>query len=129
MKTPILDVGRAAKNDDVTKVTGYLLSTRRLLSWRPTGNSPYGAKKRRHADPRQVKEGLEGICLMAAIGLAYSIYPDIVIGRMTLWEAAAATESLQFIFWGAIITLPAILGYTVYVHRVFSGKATELSYD
>ena len=69
------------------------------------------------------------ICLMAAIGLAYSIYPDIVIGRMTLWEAAAATESLQFIFWGAIITLPAILGYTVYVHRVFSGKATELSYD
>ena len=67
MKTPILDVGRAAENDDVTKVTGYLLSTRRLLSWRPTGNSPYGAKKRRHADPRQVKEGLEGICLMAAI--------------------------------------------------------------
>jgi cytochrome d ubiquinol oxidase subunit II len=57
------------------------------------------------------------ICLMAAIGLAYSIYPDIVIGRMTLWEAAAATESLQFIFWGAIITLPAILGYTVYVHE------------
>ena len=69
------------------------------------------------------------ICLMAAIGLAYSIYPDIVIGRMTLWEAAAATESLQFIFWGAIVTLPAILGYTVYVHRVFAGKATELSYE
>jgi cytochrome d ubiquinol oxidase subunit II len=66
------------------------------------------------------------ICLMAAIGLAYSIYPDIVIGRLTLWEAAAATESLQFIFWG---TLPAILGYTVYVHRVFAGKATELSYE
>jgi len=52
-----------------------------------------------------------------------------VIGRMTLWEAAAATESLQFIFWGAIVTLPAILGYTLYVHRVFSGKATELSYE
>jgi len=69
------------------------------------------------------------ICMMAAIGLAYSIYPDIVIGRMTLWEAAAATESLQFIFWGAIVTLPAILGYTVYVHRVFAGKATELSYE
>jgi cytochrome d ubiquinol oxidase subunit II len=69
------------------------------------------------------------ICMMAAIGLAYSIYPDIVIGRMTLWEAAAATESLQFIFWGAIVTLPAILGYTLYVHKVFSGKATELSYE
>ncbi|MEL0316040.1 MAG: cytochrome d ubiquinol oxidase subunit II [Halieaceae bacterium] len=68
------------------------------------------------------------ICLMAAIGLAYSIYPDIVIGRMTLWDAAAATESLQFIFWGVLVTLPAILGYTLYVHRVFSGKATKLSY-
>ena len=69
------------------------------------------------------------ICMMAAIGLAYSIYPDIVIGRMTLWEAAAATESLQFIFWGAIITLPVILGYTRHTHRVFSSKATELSYE
>jgi len=69
------------------------------------------------------------ICLMAALGLAYSIYPDIVIGRMTLYEAAAATGSLQFIFWGVAITLPLIGAYTVYVYRVFSGKATELSYD
>ena len=69
------------------------------------------------------------ICLMAAIGLAYSIYPDIVIGRMTLWEAAAATESLQFIFWGAVITLPTILGYNLHVHGVFFGEATELSYE
>ena len=69
------------------------------------------------------------ICMMAAIGLAYSIYLDILVGRMKLWEAAAATESLQFIFWGAIITLPAILGYTLYIHRVFSGKAIELSYE
>jgi len=69
------------------------------------------------------------ICLMAAIGLAYSIYPDIVIGRLTLWEAAAATASLQFIFWGTVVTLPVILGYTLYVHRVFAGKATPLSYD
>ncbi|NQX88133.1 MAG: cytochrome d ubiquinol oxidase subunit II [Halioglobus sp.] len=69
------------------------------------------------------------ICLMAALGLAYSIYPDIIIGRMTLYEAAAATNSLQFIFWGVAITLPLIGGYTIYVYRVFSGKATELSYD
>ena len=38
------------------------------------------------------------ICMMTAIGLAYSIFPDIVICRTTLWEAASATESLQFIF-------------------------------
>ncbi len=69
------------------------------------------------------------ICLMAAIGLAYSIYPYIIIGRMTLWEAAAATSSLQFIFWGVAVTLPLIAAYTVFVYRIFAGKATALSYD
>lgn len=73
--------------------------------------------------------GLVVICLMAAIGLAYSIYPDIVIGRMTLWEAAAATSSLWFVFWGVAFTLPMIAVYTVFVYRVFSGKATVLSYE
>ena len=69
------------------------------------------------------------ICLMAAVGLAYSIYPDIIIGRMTLHEAAAATASLEFVFYGVAVTLPAILGYTVFVYRVFGGKATSLSYE
>ena len=69
------------------------------------------------------------ICLMAAIGLAYSIYPDIIIGQMTLYEAAAATGSLVIIFWGVAITLPLIAAYSVFVYRVFGGKATELRYD
>lgn len=69
------------------------------------------------------------ICLMAAIGLAYSIYPDIIIGQMTLYEAAAATSSLLIIFWGLAITLPLIAAYSVFVYRVFGGKATELRYD
>jgi cytochrome d ubiquinol oxidase subunit II len=33
------------------------------------------------------------------------------------------------IFYGACVVLPAIVGYTIYAYRVFSGKATELSYD
>ncbi|MEM9254015.1 MAG: cytochrome d ubiquinol oxidase subunit II [Pseudomonadota bacterium] len=68
-------------------------------------------------------------CLMAAIGLAYSIYPDIIIGRMNLYEAAAATSSLQFIFWGVALILPLIIAYSVYVYWVFRGKATTLSYE
>lgn len=72
---------------------------------------------------------LSVICVMAGIGLGYSIFPDIVIGRLTIWEAASATESLLFTFWGAIIALPAILGYTVFIYRVFRGKATRLSYE
>jgi cytochrome d ubiquinol oxidase subunit II len=69
------------------------------------------------------------ICLMAALGLAYSIYPDIIIGRMDLYEAAAATNSLQFIFYGVAVTLPVILFYSAYVFWVFRGKATNLSYE
>jgi cytochrome d ubiquinol oxidase subunit II len=69
------------------------------------------------------------ICLMAALGLAYSIYPDIVMGKMDLFEAAAATNSLQFIFYGVAVTLPVIFFYSAYVFWVFRGKATNLSYE
>jgi cytochrome d ubiquinol oxidase subunit II len=68
------------------------------------------------------------IFVLAFFGLAYSLYPFIVIDRMTVWEAAADTKSLEFILVGVAITLPAILGYTVFMYRVFWGKARELSY-
>jgi len=69
------------------------------------------------------------VCLMAALGLAYSIFPDIIIGQMTIWEAASHTQSLLFTFYGVAIALPCIIAYTIFMYRVFSGKATELSYD
>ncbi len=68
------------------------------------------------------------IFVLAFFGLAYSIFPDIVIGRMTVWEAAISTASLNVIFFGVAITLPVIIGYTVFMYRVFWGKATELKY-
>jgi cytochrome d ubiquinol oxidase subunit II len=69
------------------------------------------------------------IFVLAFFGLSYSIYPDIVIGRMTVWEAAIGTGSLQVIFYGVAITLPVILAYTVFMYRVFWGKARALSYS
>ena len=69
------------------------------------------------------------ICLMAALGLAYSIFPYIIIGKMDLFEAAAATKSLQFIFYGVALTLPVILVYSASVFWVFRGKSTALSYE
>ena len=69
------------------------------------------------------------MCVLASIGLAYSLFPDIVLGRLSIWESASATESLLFTFWGTVITLPMILGYTFFVYRVFRGKATNLSYE
>jgi cytochrome d ubiquinol oxidase subunit II len=69
-----------------------------------------------------------GIFLLAFYGLAYSLFPYLVIDRLTIWDAASAPESLFVIFWGAIVVLPAILGYTVFAYRVFRGKARDLTY-
>lgn len=68
------------------------------------------------------------IFVLAFIGLAYSIYPYIVIDRLTAWQAAAAHESLVFIFVGVAITLPAIIVYTIFMYRVFWGRASTLTY-
>jgi cytochrome d ubiquinol oxidase subunit II len=68
------------------------------------------------------------IFVMAFLGLAYSLYPYIVIDRLTVWQAASATKSLVFIFVGVAITLPAIIVYTIFMYRVFWGRARALSY-
>jgi cytochrome bd ubiquinol oxidase subunit II len=68
------------------------------------------------------------IFVLAFLGLAYSIYPYIVIDRLTVWQAAAAHESLVFIFVGVAITLPAIIVYTIFMYRVFWGRASALNY-
>ena len=68
------------------------------------------------------------MCLLAALGLAYSLYPFIVIDRLTIFDAAAAPSSLMFVFVGVAIVLPFTIGYTIFVYRVFHGKATGLTY-
>lgn len=68
------------------------------------------------------------VMLLGSLGLAYSLYPYVLIDQMTVWQAAAAPKSLAFILWGCAFTVPAILGYTVFAYRVFWGKASDLSY-
>jgi cytochrome bd ubiquinol oxidase subunit II len=63
------------------------------------------------------------IFFLAFYGLAYSLFPYLVIQRMTVWQAASAPESLKIIFAGAAVVLPVIIGYTVFSYRVFRGKA------
>jgi cytochrome d ubiquinol oxidase subunit II len=71
---------------------------------------------------------LVGVFLMGGIGLAYSLFPYVVMDRLTIWQAASAPKSLAFILVGCAIAVPAIAGYTVFSYRVFSGKAKALSY-
>ncbi len=68
------------------------------------------------------------VFVLGFFGLAYSLYPFVVMDRLTIWQAASATESLEVILIGCAITVPAILGYTVFSYRVFHGKARELNY-
>lgn len=70
-----------------------------------------------------------GLFALAFAGLAYSFYPYVVPDRLTIFEAAAAPESLAIILIGALFVLPAILGYSALSYRIFRGKATPLSYD
>ena len=70
-----------------------------------------------------------GIFLLAFNGLAYSLFPYLVVDRITIWQAASAPESLMIILAGAVFVLPTIIGYTIYSYRVFWGKARELSYS
>lgn len=66
--------------------------------------------------------------VLAFTGLAYSFFPYVVPEQLTVWEGAAARESLMIILVGTLITLPMIIGYTVFAYRVFGGKAVELKY-
>jgi cytochrome d ubiquinol oxidase subunit II len=67
--------------------------------------------------------------VLAFAGLTYSMYPYLVIDRIVFWDAAAAPGSLKIILAGAAVTLPVIVGYTVFSYRVFWGRSTELSYE
>ena len=69
-----------------------------------------------------------GVFLLAFYGLAYSLFPWLVVERLSLWQAASAPEALMVISYGAAVVLPVIIAYTVYAYRVFWGKATALNY-
>jgi cytochrome bd ubiquinol oxidase subunit II len=68
------------------------------------------------------------VFILGFVGLAYSLYPFVVMDRITLWQASSAASSLKVILVGVVITVPMIAAYTVFAYRVFWGKAQVLSY-
>jgi cytochrome d ubiquinol oxidase subunit II len=68
------------------------------------------------------------VFVLGFLGLAYSIYPFVVIDRLTIWQAASGPAALKAILVGVCISVPAIAGYTVFSYRVFRGKTGELRY-
>ncbi len=69
--------------------------------------------------------GLFGLTLA---GLAVSIWPDVIPGRVTIWQAAAPYDSQLFMLVGAAVLVPLILAYTAWSYWVFRGKVGEHGY-
>jgi len=65
---------------------------------------------------------------LSMAGLAISIWPDVVPGRVSIWEAAAPERSQSFMLVGAGILIPIILAYTTWAYWVFRGKTNEAGY-
>ncbi|MCK7595642.1 cytochrome d ubiquinol oxidase subunit II [Pseudomarimonas salicorniae] len=85
--------------------------------------------RRERASDWQPFASAVALFLLAFIGLAYSLFPYLVVDELTVWTAAASTDALLIMFVGAAITLPVIIGYTVFAYRVFWGRDGALSYE
>ncbi|MGY2046993.1 cytochrome d ubiquinol oxidase subunit II [Methylobacterium sp. JK268] len=69
-----------------------------------------------------------GLFLLSFIGLGISIFPYVVPGRVTIWDAAAPASSQIFMLVGASVLIPIILAYTAYSYWVFRGKVDSAGY-
>lgn len=76
------------------------------------------------ADAHDYKPFALALALFALcfVGLGVSIWPDVVPGRISIWEAAAPHASQVFVLVGTTILIPIILTYTAYAYWVFRGK-------
>jgi cytochrome d ubiquinol oxidase subunit II len=69
-----------------------------------------------------------GLFALTLAGLAISIWPDVIPGRVTIWQAAAPHSSQAFMLVGALVLVPVILAYTAWSYWVFRGKVGEGGY-
>jgi cytochrome d ubiquinol oxidase subunit II len=73
--------------------------------------------------------GTVAIFVLSFAGLAYSLFPYLVIDRLTIWQAAADPSALSFVLYGAVVVVPLIAAYTAFSYRVFRGKARAGMYE
>jgi cytochrome d ubiquinol oxidase subunit II len=73
--------------------------------------------------------GAAALFTLGFAGFAYSFFPWVIPGRLTIYEAASAPESLIIILVGACVVLPVIIAYSILAFTVFRGKAEALRYE
>ncbi len=65
---------------------------------------------------------------LSLLGLAISMWPDLIPSRLSIWAAAAPRSSQVFMLVGASVLMPLILAYTFWAYWVFRGKVTTEGY-
>ena len=66
--------------------------------------------------------GAVGLFVLAYIGIAISLWPNIVPYRFSIWEAASSESTQAFLLVGTLFLLPIILMYSGWSYWVFRGK-------
>jgi cytochrome d ubiquinol oxidase subunit II len=83
-----------------------------VFAWRSLNNSSEAAPF----------VGAVGLFFISYVGIAISLFPMIIPHHLTLWQAAASTESQAFLLVGTLFLLPIILMYSAWSYWVFRGK-------
>jgi cytochrome d ubiquinol oxidase subunit II len=128
--TPLASESVRLKWFDFPRTLGLmLLPAASAAAWLWVWNVTGRMKRGRPAPEWAPFAGAVAIYVLAFAGLAYSVFPYVVIDRMTIWEAAAHPSALTVMLVGAALVLPFIVAYTAFSYRVFRGKASENLYD
>ncbi len=130
LATPLVSETVRAKWFDFPRTAALMLlplatAAAWLLVWHATGRL-----RRRTGAPEWVPfAGAVAIFVLAFAGLAYSLFPYVVMDRLTIWQAASHPSALKMVLIGVAIVLPFLVAYTAFAYYVFRGKARAGLYD
>jgi cytochrome bd ubiquinol oxidase subunit II len=68
-----------------------------------------------------------GLFLLSYLGLAVSLWPNLIPPDISIWQAASPPETQVFLLVGMSFLIPTLLFYTAYSYWVFRGKVTHES--
>jgi len=62
------------------------------------------------------------LMLLAVLGsLFYSVFPDFMVGELTLWDGAAPSATLRVMYPALLVLLPVLLLFNLWVYRGMFG--------
>lgn len=60
--------------------------------------------------------------ILSFAGLAVSLFPDFIPGKLGIIEAASDSQTLVFMLIGIGLIFPVMIGYNLYQYHIFRGK-------